>query len=138
MGTIARHNTQNGQKCCDSHSPFKRTVHKGYNFPCSTVITEIVRRRHRRISVPVGLLSEFKPPIPPLVYESNACGARPWGDPPPSRLGRTAGQPPTTTHALAGPSNVLEERRRAKRSGEWVRNPKFLCTNSSPNPFFLW
>ena len=32
-GTMARHNTQNGQKCCDHRSPFKNTVHNGCNFP---------------------------------------------------------------------------------------------------------
>ena len=58
MGTMARHNTQNGQKCGDTHSPFKGTVHKGYNFPCSTIITQTARRS---MSVPfirtVGRLS---------------------------------------------------------------------------------
>ena len=38
---MARHITQNGQKCCDNHSPFKRTVHQGYNLPCSMIITPI-------------------------------------------------------------------------------------------------
>ena len=52
MGTIARHNTQNGQKCCDNHSSFKSMVHKGNNFPCSMIITEIACRRCRRIRVP--------------------------------------------------------------------------------------
>ena len=51
-GTTARHNTQNRQKCCDSHSPFKSKVYKGYNFPCSVIITQITRRGRRRISVP--------------------------------------------------------------------------------------
>ena len=36
-------------KCCDNHSPSKSTVHKGYNFPCSTIITQIARHR---ISIP--------------------------------------------------------------------------------------
>ena len=45
MGTMAKHNTQNGQKCCDHYSPFKTTAHKGCNFPCSEIITQIVRRR---------------------------------------------------------------------------------------------
>ena len=58
---MARHNAQNGQKGCDNHSPFKSTVHTGYNFPCSMIITQIARRRvrstyrrRRRISVPFG------------------------------------------------------------------------------------
>ena len=50
-GTMARHDTQNVQKCCDSHSPVKSTVHKENHFPCSTIITQIARRR---ISVPRG------------------------------------------------------------------------------------
>ena len=41
-------NTQNGQKYCDNPSPCKSTVHKGYNCPCSTIITQIARRRMRR------------------------------------------------------------------------------------------
>ena len=55
--TTARHNTQNGQTCYDHHSPFKSTVHKGYNFPCSMIMTQIARcrcRRRRRISTPVA------------------------------------------------------------------------------------
>ena len=44
-GTLARHNTQKGQKCCDNHSSFKYTVHKGRNFHCSMIITHIARRR---------------------------------------------------------------------------------------------
>ena len=49
MGTLARHNTQNGQKRCDYHSPFKSMVHKRNNFPCSVIIARIVRRKaHRR------------------------------------------------------------------------------------------
>ena len=52
---MARHNTQNGQKCGDNQSPFKSTVHKGNNFPCCTTITQIVCRR---ISVPRALLSQ--------------------------------------------------------------------------------
>ena len=46
---MARHNTENGQKCCDDPSPFKSTVHKGYNCPCSTTIVQIA---HHRISTP--------------------------------------------------------------------------------------
>ena len=45
MGTLGRATTSNGQKCCDSHSPFKNTVHKEYHFPCSTITTQIARRR---------------------------------------------------------------------------------------------
>ena len=30
-GTMARQNTQNGLKCCNIHSPIKKTVHKGYS-----------------------------------------------------------------------------------------------------------
>ena len=40
-GTTARHSTQNGQKCSDDHSPFKRTVHKGNNSPCSIIIPQL-------------------------------------------------------------------------------------------------
>ena len=47
---MARHTTQNGQKCCDHHSSFTSTVHKGCHFPCSTIITQIARR----ISTPKG------------------------------------------------------------------------------------
>ena len=53
-GTIVRHTTQTGQKCCDDRSAFQRTVHKGYHFLCSEIITQIARRRisapnaHRR------------------------------------------------------------------------------------------
>ena len=53
---MARHSTQNGQKCCDDHVSFKTTVHKGYNLPYSMIITQIARRRARhrprRIRVP--------------------------------------------------------------------------------------
>ena len=45
--SMARHNTQNRQKCCDDRSQFKGTVHKGYNFPCSMTIPRIARRRVR-------------------------------------------------------------------------------------------
>ena len=49
LGTLSHihteHDTQNGQKGCNNQSPFKSTVHKGYNFPCSTIITQIARRR---------------------------------------------------------------------------------------------
>ena len=48
-GTIVRHKTQNGQKCCHTHSPFKSTVHKGNMFPCSEIITQMA---YRRISTP--------------------------------------------------------------------------------------
>ena len=55
-GTMARHNTQNAQKCCDTHSLFKSTVHKGYNVPYSTTTTRIARHRARhrprKISTP--------------------------------------------------------------------------------------
>ena len=51
-GPMARHNTQNGQQCCDRRSPFKSTVHNGNNVPSSTMSTQIARRRRRGISVP--------------------------------------------------------------------------------------
>ena len=78
---MARHNTQNGQKCCDSNSPFKSTVHKGYYFPCSMIITQFA---HRRIGVP-------------NVHAPQRRGLRP-GEPsyPPSR-GR-----PGTKHTATG------------------------------------
>ena len=44
-GTTARHNSQNGQKCCHDHSLFKGTVHTRNNFPCSMMIPQIARRR---------------------------------------------------------------------------------------------
>ena len=53
-GTMARHNTSNGQKCCDDRFPFKSTVHKGYIFPCSTMMTQIVCRRARRPPLGTG------------------------------------------------------------------------------------
>ena len=54
-GAMARHNPQNGQKCCNHHSPFKSTVHNGYRFPCSAIVTQTVHRRaRRRISTPTG------------------------------------------------------------------------------------
>ena len=40
-GTMARHNTPNGQKCCHNHCPVKSTVHKSNDFPCSVIITQI-------------------------------------------------------------------------------------------------
>ena len=51
-GTLARHSTQNGQKCSNTLSPFKSTVHKGNNSPCSMIITQIALRR---ICVPSDL-----------------------------------------------------------------------------------
>ena len=52
---MARHNTQNGQKCCDKHSLFKSAVHKWNNVSCSMGIIHIARCRRRRISVPTVL-----------------------------------------------------------------------------------
>ena len=60
MGTMARRNTQNGQKCCDTHSPFKSTIHKGYDRPYARTTTWIACRR---ISVPCVLN------LPPLFRE---------------------------------------------------------------------
>ena len=57
-GTMARHTTRNGQKCCDNRSAFTSTPHEGYRVPCSTMIARIVRRRgghrRRRIGSPCG------------------------------------------------------------------------------------
>ena len=54
-GTMATHNTPSGQKCCDNHLPFKSTVHKGYNVPCSMIVIQIAcREARRRIRVPSG------------------------------------------------------------------------------------
>ena len=39
---MARHNAKKREKCCDNHSPLKSMVHKGYNFPYSMIITQIV------------------------------------------------------------------------------------------------
>ena len=68
-GTMARHSTQNGQNHCDGHSPFKSTVHKGCDCPCSMTITRIGRRRTR---VPYG------PPValprPGLLHSCGALG----------------------------------------------------------------
>ena len=47
---MARHDTRNGQKICTNRSPLKSAVHKGHTFLCSTVTTQIARRRCRRIS----------------------------------------------------------------------------------------
>ena len=46
---MARHKTQNGEKCCDSHSLFKIMFGKRNDVPCPMTITQIARRR---ISVP--------------------------------------------------------------------------------------
>ena len=55
---MARHTTQNGQKCCENHSPFKRAAPKGYNFPCS-IITHTARPGgHRRVSIPFGAVEQ--------------------------------------------------------------------------------
>ena len=63
---MVRHNTPNGQKCCAHRSPFKSPVHKGYNFPCSTIFTPLarrrVRRRCRRMCVPNGRLGKMHHP----------------------------------------------------------------------------
>ena len=73
-GTTASHNTQNGQKCCDSHPPFRSTVPKGNKFPCSTIITRTARRRRRRIRGPIHAHTQTRwcmsavpitPPSPP-------------------------------------------------------------------------
>ena len=47
---MARHSTQNGQKYCDSHSPFKSTAHKRvqYTFPCSMTFTKFAQIERRR------------------------------------------------------------------------------------------
>ena len=42
-GTMARHNTQSAQKYCGDHSPFQSPGHEGYNFPCSTMATQMAR-----------------------------------------------------------------------------------------------
>ena len=91
-GTMARHNTRNGQNCCDSRSPFKSAVHKGYNLPCSTTITQIECRRARRggrlITVPIACAS------PPLVDHRHLCSlmggaAQALGE---GRVSQTGGQ----------------------------------------------
>ena len=75
MGTMEMDNTQNGQKCCNKHSPLKSAVHKGYNFPCSTLITQIVccraRGRPRRISTPIAC------PMPLVLCFLSPCAATP-------------------------------------------------------------
>ena len=42
---MARHNTQNGQTCCDNHSTFKNMVHKGNNSPRYMIFSQIAGRR---------------------------------------------------------------------------------------------
>ena len=54
-GTMARHNAQNGQNCCDIHSPFKSTVRKACNAPCPMIIIRIACRRRRRFCGPYVL-----------------------------------------------------------------------------------
>ena len=61
MGTMARHNTQNGQNCCDNRSPFKSTGHKGNILPWSMIITRIARRRARRRCFRIGTPSDIRP-----------------------------------------------------------------------------
>ena len=60
MGTMVRVNSPNRQNCCDNHSPSNSVVHKGHNFPCCTIITQIARRmarcRCRRSSTPKGVI----------------------------------------------------------------------------------
>ena len=48
-GTTAPHKTQNGQRSCDTYSPFKTALHRGCDFRCSMTITQTA---HRRMSGP--------------------------------------------------------------------------------------
>ena len=50
---MARHDAQKGQKCFENRSPFKNSIHKWYNFPCSTLID----------NCPICALQDRHPPV---------------------------------------------------------------------------
>ena len=75
-GTMARHNTQNGQNVAITTPPLNSAVHTRYNSACSTIIIQIARHGRRRIGPlrvkPCPCISRFSGRISSPAFEATS------------------------------------------------------------------